>query len=128
MRRHCYLLSRKDFIAPGKAQSQFSRTHSFRSGAAWANFANQATAAGWVAHGISGFDVETARAVLRVPHGFAVEIAIAVGRKSDGAHLASGLLQCERPSGRSRVSDFVASGLFPEGSEAGGWSAPQLET
>lgn len=81
-----YLLSRRDFIPPGKSQPQFSRTHSFGSGAAWANFANQATAAGSAAHGSSGFDLEKARAVLRVPEGFMVEIAIAVGRKGDGAH------------------------------------------
>ncbi|MHB0773891.1 nitroreductase family protein [Bradyrhizobium sp. 1.29L] len=44
-----YLLSRKAFTPPGKTDPQFSRTHSFDSGAAWANFANQATAAGWAA-------------------------------------------------------------------------------
>lgn len=41
-----YLLSRKNFTPPGVAQPQFSRTHSFNSGAAWVNFANQATAVG----------------------------------------------------------------------------------
>ncbi|WP_247784016.1 nitroreductase family protein [Bradyrhizobium sp. 170] len=109
-----YLLSRKDFTPPGETEPQFSRTHSFDSGAAWANFANQATAAGWVAHGMSGFDVEKARTVLKLPEGFAVEIAIAVGRKGDGAHLPPGLLQRERPSGRSPVGDLAARGLFPE--------------
>ena len=109
-----YLLSRKEFTPPGKTEPQFSRTHSFDAGAAWANFANQATAAGWAAHSMSGFDVEKARTVLAVPEGFAVEIAIAIGRKGDGAHLAPGLLQREQPSGRSAVSDFVARGLFPE--------------
>lgn len=109
-----YLLSRKAFTPPGKTERQFPRTSSFDSGAAWANFANQATAAGWAAHGMSGFDVDKARAVLRVPVGYAVELAIAVGRKGDGAHLPLGLLQRERPSGRSPVGDFVGRGLFPE--------------
>ncbi|WP_407180590.1 nitroreductase family protein [Bradyrhizobium sp. STM 3562] len=109
-----YLLSKKEFTAPGKSEPQFSRTHSFDSGAAWANFANQATAAGWSAHGMSGFDVEKAKVVLGVPDGFAVEIAIAVGRKGDGAHLPPGLLQREQPSSRSPVGAFVARGLFPE--------------
>ena len=109
-----YLLSRKDFTPPGKTEPQFSRTHSFDAGAAWANFANQATAAGWAAHGMSGFDVEKARTVLAVPDGFAIEIAIAVGRKGDGAHLPPGLLQREQPSSRSPVGDFVARGLFPQ--------------
>lgn len=103
-----------DFIPPGKTELQFSRTHSFDSGAAWANLANQAAATGWTAHGMSGFDVEKARTVLRVPEGFAVEIAIAVGRKGDGARLPPRLLQREQPSGRSPVGELVACGLFPE--------------
>lgn len=109
-----YLLSRKHFSPQGKTEPQLSRTHSFDSGAAWANFANQATVAGWVAHGMSGFDLDKARAMLRVPECFAVEIAIAVGRKGDGAHLPPVLLQREQPSGRSTVGDLVARGLFPE--------------
>jgi nitroreductase len=109
-----YLLSRTNFTPPGKTEPQFSRTHSFDAGAAWTNFANQATAAGWAAHGMSGFDVEKARTVLAVPDGFAIEIAIAVGRKGDGAHLPPGLLQREQPSSRSLAGDFVARGLFPE--------------
>ena len=109
-----YLVSRKAFTPPGKSEPQFSRTHSFDSGAAWANFANQAAVTGWAAHGMSGFDVEKARTVLGVPDGFAVEIAIAVGRKGDGAQLSPALLQREQPSSRSPVADFVERGLFPE--------------
>jgi nitroreductase len=109
-----YLVSKKDFTPPGKTEAQFSRTHSFDSGAAWANFANQAALGGWAAHGMSGFDVDAARKALGVPDGFVVEIAIAVGRKGDGAHLTPALLQREQPSGRSPVSHFVARGLFPE--------------
>jgi len=63
---------------------------------------------------MSGFDVEKARTVLAVPDGFAIEIAIAVGRKGDGVHLPPGLLQREQPSSRSLAGDFVARGLFPE--------------
>jgi len=107
-----YLLSKKYFIAPGKAEQHFSRTHSFDTGAAWANFANQAAADGWVAHGIGGFDVAKARTELRVPEGFVVEIAIAIGRKGDGSQLEPALLRRETPTDRSRISDFVACGLF----------------
>ncbi|WP_246787937.1 nitroreductase family protein [Bradyrhizobium sp. CCBAU 53421] len=109
-----YLLSRKDFTPPGKTNAQFSRTHSFDSGAAWANFANQATAAGWAAHAMSGFDADKARDELKVPKTFAVEIAIAVGRKGDSAHLSPTLAQREQPSARSSIEDFVAGGLFPD--------------
>ncbi|WP_342723809.1 nitroreductase family protein [Bradyrhizobium sp. B097] len=109
-----YLLSSKEFTPHGKTERQFSRTHSFDSGSAWANFANQATAAGWAAHGMTGFDAEKARTELRVPEGFSVEIAIAVGRKGDGAHLPLGLLKREQPSGRLPVGEFVGRGFFPE--------------
>lgn len=109
-----YLLSRKDFIPPGKTEPQLSRTHYFDSGAAWANLANQAAATGWAARGMSGFDVEKVRMVLEVPDGFTVELAIAVGRKGDGARLPPGLLQREQPSGRLPFGELVACGLFPE--------------
>lgn len=55
---------------------------------------------------MSGFDVEKARTVLRVPAGFAVEIAIAVGRNSDGAHLR--LLALRPLSGSRNCSCAIA--------------------
>ena len=62
---------------------------------------------------MSGFDVEAARKALGVPDGFAVEIVAAVGRKGDGAYLSASLKEREKPSTRSPVADFAASGLFP---------------
>lgn len=108
-----YVLSKKSYIPPGKSEPVVSRTHSFDAGAAWANFANQAAASGWASHGMSGFDVTAAQKALQVPDDFAVEIAIAVGRKGDGAHLPDILKQRETPSARVPVSDLAASGLFP---------------
>lgn len=113
-----YLLSRKEFTPPGKTEAQFSRTHSFDAGAAWANFANQAAIGGLAAHGMSGIDVDKARAALGVPSEYDVEIAIALGRKGDGSHLAPALLQREQPSSRSPVGEFAARGPFPERFEA----------
>jgi nitroreductase len=109
-----YLLSKKEFTPPGKTETQFSRTHSFDAGAAWVNFANQAALAGWAAHGMSGVDVDKARATLGAPDGFDVEIAIAVGRKGDDAHLTPALLQRQQPSARTPVNDFIEQGLFPK--------------
>ncbi|MBC9876602.1 nitroreductase family protein [Bradyrhizobium sp. INPA01-394B] len=109
-----YLLSKKEFTPPGKTEAQFSRTHSFDAGAAWANFANQAAISGWAAHGMSGFDVEKARTLFGVPQGFDIEIVVALGRKGDGAHLAPALLQREQPSPRASVDEFAARGLFPQ--------------
>jgi nitroreductase len=109
-----YVISKKDFTPPGKTEPAYSRTHSFDAGAAWANFANQVALGGWAAHGMSGFDVEAATKALGVPDGFVVEIAIAVGRKGDGAKLPPALLDRERPSDRLPVGEFVANGLFPK--------------
>jgi nitroreductase len=108
-----YLLSKKEFTPPGKTEAQFSRTHSFDAGAAWANLANQATLAGWAAHGMSGFDVDKARTVLEIPAGFNIEIVIAVGRKGNGEYLAPVLLQREQPSTREPINEFVQQGMFP---------------
>jgi nitroreductase len=109
-----YVISKKSFTPAGKTEPTFSRTHSFDSGAAWANFANQVALSGWAAHGMSGFDVEAAQKALGVPDGFAVEIAVAVGRKGDGAHLPAVLLEREKPSPRLPVGDIAAAGLFPQ--------------
>ena len=59
-------------------------------------------------------DVDVGRAALGVTDGFSVEIAIAVGRKGDGAHLSPALLQREQPSDRAPVRDVVARGLFTD--------------
>ncbi|MGY4309702.1 nitroreductase [Bradyrhizobium sp. USDA 4369] len=109
-----YVLSKKTFIAPGKTEPAPSRTHSFDAGAAWANFANQAAVSGWATHGMSGFDVAAAQQALGVPDDVAVEIAIAVGRKGDGAHLPAMLKEREKPSPRLAISEIAASGLFPK--------------
>lgn len=109
-----YVLSKTSFVPPGKSEPVFSRSHSFDAGAAWANFANQAALSGWVAHGMGGFDRDAARKALGVPDGFELEIAVAVGRKGDGAHLSEALRQREQPSDRLAVSEIAASGAFPE--------------
>ena len=109
-----YIISKKTFTPAGKSEPIASRTHSFDAGAAWANFANQAALTGWAAHGMSGFDVEAAEKALGVPEGFAVEIAVAVGRKGDGAHLPASLKEREKPSTRLPVGEFAASGQFPQ--------------
>jgi nitroreductase len=109
-----YLLSKKDFTPPGRLEPVFARTHSFDAGAAWANFANQAALSGWAAHGMSGIDAEAAHKTLGAPDNFTVEIAIAVGRKGDGASLPPALLAREKPSSRAAVDDFVAHRLFTD--------------
>ena len=109
-----YVISKKTFIPAGKTEPAPTRTHSFDAGAAWANFAHQAALSGWATHGMSGFDVAAAQTALGVPDGFAVEIAIAVGRKGDGDKLSAVLKEREKPSARLTVGEIAASGLFPQ--------------
>ncbi|WP_316238629.1 nitroreductase family protein [Bradyrhizobium sp. SZCCHNR1015] len=109
-----YVLSKKTFIPAGKTEPTPTRTHSFDAGAAWANFANQAAVSGWVTHGMSGFDVAAAQTALGVPDGFAVEIAIAVGRKGDGDKLPAMLKEREKPSARLSIAEIASAGLFPQ--------------
>jgi len=90
-----------------------SHSHSFDAGAAWQNLGLQATALGWYAHGMTGFDIPRAAAELGVPEGFRVEAAIALGKRGDKASLPEGYQGMEAPNGRNPVSSFVFEGDFP---------------
>jgi nitroreductase len=91
-----------------------SHSHSFDAGAAWANLALQATALGWHAHAMVGFDMAKAFAELHVPAGYRVEAAIALGRRGDKAVLPEPLQQREAPNGRDPVESFAFEGRFRE--------------
>jgi nitroreductase len=98
---------------PGKDQPVPSYTHSFDTGAAWACLALQATRMGLQAHGMVGFDKERAAGELRLPPGYRVEAAIAVGRPGDKSVLTESQQAREHPSGRIPVTSFVFEGSFP---------------
>jgi nitroreductase len=89
-----------------------SHSHSFDVGAAWAQLALQATAQGWHAHAMVGFDMARAFAELNVPAGYRVEAAIALGRRGDKAMLPEPLQQREEPNGRNGVGSFAFEGGF----------------
>jgi nitroreductase len=91
-----------------------SHSHSFDAGAAWAQLALQATALGWHAHAMVGFDMPKAFADLNVPVGYRVEAAIAIGRKGDKAMLPETLQQREEPNGRDKVAAFAFEGGFKQ--------------
>lgn len=90
-----------------------SHTHSFDAGAAWACLALQATRMGYHAHGMSGIQMDLARASLEVPKRYRIEAACAIGRIGDPATLDEKLRAREVPSGRKPASDFVFHGNFP---------------
>ena len=89
-----------------------SRSHSFDTGAAWAQFALQATKLGYHTHGIGGLDYDRAHEALGVPEGFRVEMAIAIGRRGTVDELPETLREREEPSPRRPVSELAFRGAF----------------
>jgi nitroreductase len=90
-----------------------SHSHSFDTGASWQNMALQATALGWTAHGMTGFDIPRAASELGVPEGYRVEAAIALGKQGDKSMLPEAMQGMETPNGRNPVSSFAFEGDFP---------------
>jgi nitroreductase len=107
------LVSKQTFVPPGQQQPIVSRSHSFDTGAAWANLALQASLAGWHTHAMAGFDVDRARTVLNVPDDYRVEAAVAIGRLGDKSNLPERLRAMENPNGRRPLSETVLEGGFP---------------
>ena len=88
-------------------------THAFDTGAAWANLALQAHLAGYVAHGMSGFDPARAASALHLPDGHAIHAIVAVGRQGDPAQLDDTLRAREVPSPRVPLNTIAFHGRFP---------------
>lgn len=89
-----------------------SHSHSFDTGAAWAQFALQATRLGYQAHGMTGIDFDRTRDTLGIPEHFRIEAAAAVGRIGDAATLPEGLRAREMPSDRKPLAEIAVSGRF----------------
>lgn len=106
------LISKTTQVRRGATEATPLRSHSLDSGAAWASLAFQAVRLGWRTHAIGGFDRDRARAVLDVPQGYNVEVAIAIGRQAESVILPPELRERERPTQRKPLSQFVAHGRF----------------
>ena len=87
-------------------------SHSFDTGAAWANFAHQALLLGWHTHGIGGFDRDAARAALGIPDDIAIEAMVALGRKAGLDTLHPDFHPQEGPNGRRTIEETVFRGAF----------------
>lgn len=88
--------------------------HAFHdTGLAVENLVLQATATGLVAHQMAGFDVEKARADLRIPTGYEPVAMIAVGYPGDPAALPERLRERElRPRSRRPVREWTFIGQW----------------
>ena len=91
------------------------RTHAFDTGAAWMALALQGTLAGFVVHGMGGFDRDRAREVAHVPEGHDVMCMIAVGHSGKIEDLDEPERSRETANDRQPVSSFVHEGRFEEG-------------
>jgi nitroreductase len=87
-------------------------SNSFDAGAAWSNFAHQASALGWATHAMGGFDRERARARLHVPEDFAIEAVVAIGRAGASFRLPANLREREIPSDRRPLEETIMQGRF----------------
>lgn len=95
-----------------RGETVHNGSHSFDTGAAWANFAHQALLLGWHTHGIGGFDRQGARLALAIPDDHAVETIVAIGRRGALDTLHADFHAGEQPSSRRPLADFVFEGRF----------------
>jgi nitroreductase len=89
-----------------------SPTHAFDTGAAWENFALQASMRNLVVHGMQGFDHVRAPAELKLPPDFEIHAMVVVGKPGEAALLPENLRARERPSDRRPLQDSVREGPF----------------
>lgn len=107
------IVSNPMMLPPGAAAPVPSHSHSFDAGAGWAQLALQAMLSGWAAHAMVGFDMARAATELRVPEGWRVETAVAIGRQGDRSLLPEQLAARETPNGREPLSVIALAGGFP---------------
>ncbi len=102
------IISKNTFELNGKT----SATHSFVTGAAWMNFALQATMQGIIAHGVAGFDYAKARTNLNIPDDYTIEAMCVVGFPGSAELLGNEFIKREIPSQRKQLKEIVAEASF----------------
>lgn len=107
-----FVLSKKDFQAPGKDSASPLASHAFDAGAAWASLALQAEHDGWSCHAMGGFERERAHSLLGVPADHEIHAAVAIGRQAAADQLPEDLRLREHPSQREPLHKLVAEGRF----------------
>lgn len=107
-----FVVSAETMHVPGKEGAIPAYNHSFDAGAAWGYLALQAAYLGWAAHAMVGFDMERAYAELKVPAGYRIEAAVAIGRKGPTDLLPEALQAREVPNERKKLTETVFEGQF----------------
>ncbi|MDR2366070.1 MAG: nitroreductase family protein [Zoogloeaceae bacterium] len=105
-------ISKQKFVPPGGTSAIETGSAAYDTGAAVAYLALQASISGWFAHIITGFDKEGAKTLLKVPEGYAVEVAVVIGRRGNPDILSQTLREREVPTLRLPLEDLAAEGRF----------------
>lgn len=90
-----------------------ARLYAFDAGAAWENFALEATHRGLVTHAMQGFNHIGAKAAMNLPDNFDPLIMIAVGHRAAADSLPDSLRERENPTPRKQLSELVFAGPYP---------------
>ena len=106
------LVSRTQWVQPGKSEVSALGAHAFDAGAAWMSLAFQAHLSGWQTHALGGFDRDRARAHMGVPANHALHVVVAIGRRADKSILTADEQAREQPNGRHPLSGLAAEGRF----------------
>lgn len=107
-----FIVSAETMEMPGQEGKVPAYSHSFDAGAAWMSMALQASSMGWAAHAMTGVDFDAAYKALKIPAGYRIEAAVAIGRKGPTDQLPEALQAREVPNGRKPVTDFASEGEF----------------
>jgi nitroreductase len=91
---------------------EFNSSAVFDTGAAWQNFALQASRMGLVTHGMAGFDYERTKQLLNLNKEYEVIMMIAVGKPGDVSTLPAELQKREEPSLRKPIQEFAFEGMI----------------
>lgn len=107
-----FVISRKfNFSSSGEKRSNVS--HSFDTGAAWMALALQAKKLGYDAHGMGGIFKDKIAELLNInTEDYAVEAAIAIGKRAPIDTLPEDLAAREVPSLRKPITTFAFEGKF----------------
>ena len=99
-------------MGPDEQSLAPSHSHSFDTGAAWAQLGLEAARLGYHAHGMTGVDFDKAREVLGLPDRYRIEAAAAIGRRAPAETLPEGLRGGEVPSGRKPLDQIAYPGRW----------------
>lgn len=107
-----FVISRK-FGLSSAGERRANGTHSFDTGAAWMALALQARELGYYAHGMGGIHKDKIAQLLGLnTEDYAVEAAVAIGKRAPLESLPDDLASREVPSQRKPVTAFAFEGKF----------------